>query len=58
MPQRRRYATRPEVVELLASRTALPSHIVDDVLQALADEGVLVHQLVKVTTMEELNGTP
>ena len=58
MPQRRRYATRAELVTLLVERTAISEGLIGAVLEALAAEGVTVDQLVKITVQEDLADGP
>lgn len=56
MPKRRRYATRPELMELLAGRVpdAEPACL-ERVLDGLSELGVAVDGLVKVSVDEEID---
>lgn len=60
MPQRRRYATRDELVALLAGHiNASTSDVVDEtsvsaVLDALAQHGAATETLVKITVDEDV----
>lgn len=53
--QRRRFATRQELVELLAGGTpGIVIATVDAALQALAEQGADVEALVKIVVDEEI----
>ena len=58
MPQRRRYATRDELVALLAEQPEVVSNTtaeaVDAVVDALAGLGIKVDALVKITVDEDV----
>jgi hypothetical protein len=56
--KRIRYATRDELAELLADRTALTVSTCGDVLDQLAELNAPVAALVKIEVVEETAGDP